>query len=802
MIYRLTLLITLISNTIFSQEFVSGTIKSSDTKLPIKNVKIYEKDDGLIATSNKKGEYKFFINKNRLQISFFSYNYSILDTIIFVNKNTDINIYLNKISVTLSPVEIKNRDSIRFTLTHLRDVEETSIYSGKKTEVILIDEYISNSSNNNARQIYNKVSGLNIYQNDDAGLQLNIGGRGLDPKRTANFNTRQNGYDISADVLGYPESYYTPPVESLEKIKIIRGASSLQYGTQFGGLINFIIKEPVPNKRLKLICRNTTGSNSLYTNFTSISSHIKNFKSYSFFNYKKGDGFRSNSNFESYNFYSHLGYHINKINITTEITYLNYLAKQAGGLTDIMFNENMFQSNRERNWFHVNWFLFNSKLYYDINNNNKLSLSIFGLDASRDALGFRSNRVSQIDPNTERDLIKGKFNNFGLEIKYLHRLKIFNKDAVLLIGSKIYNSYNISKQGPGSENDDPDFNFYYNNYPYYINQSSYKYPNINQAIFIENIYYINDKLSITPGLRFEYINTEAIGNYRQINLDGANNVIFDTLINEDINRKRSFILTGIGTSYKLTNNNELYANASQNYRSVTFSDISIINPSYVINKDISDEHGYTIDIGIRGNNNYLSYDLTSFILKYNDRIGFIQKVFSDGNIKSERNNIGNAVIYGLETLIDLNLCQLLNKKHSKLNYYINTSIVDSRYLHSLENGVTGKKVEFVPNLNLKTGLRVGYKYITSQLQYTFLSEQFTDASNAIETNLSGIIGVIPQYSILDFSSAFLYKDIRCEFGINNLLNSHYFTRRATGYPGPGIIPSPNRNFYVTLQFSL
>ena len=97
MIYRLTLLITLISNTIFSQEYVSGTIKSSDTKSPIKNVKIYEKDDGLIATSNKKGEYKFFPNKNRLQISFFSYNYSILDTIIFVNRNTDINIYLNKI---------------------------------------------------------------------------------------------------------------------------------------------------------------------------------------------------------------------------------------------------------------------------------------------------------------------------------------------------------------------------------------------------------------------------------------------------------------------------------------------------------------------------------------------------------------------------------------------------------------------------------------------------------------------------------------------------------------------------------
>ena len=80
----------------------------------------------------------------------------------------------------------------------------------EKTEVIQVGQLTANLASNNSRQIYAQISGLNIYQNDDAGLQLNIGGRGLDPNRTSNFNTRQNGYDISADVLGYPESYYSP----------------------------------------------------------------------------------------------------------------------------------------------------------------------------------------------------------------------------------------------------------------------------------------------------------------------------------------------------------------------------------------------------------------------------------------------------------------------------------------------------------------------------------------------------------------------------------------------------------------
>ena len=89
--------------------------------------------------------------------------------------------------------------------------------------------------------------------------KLNIGGRGLDPNRTSNFNTRQNGYDMSADVLGYPESYYSPPAQkALEEIQIVRGAASLQYGTQFGGLVNFI-KNHHKNKVLEISNFRSTG---------------------------------------------------------------------------------------------------------------------------------------------------------------------------------------------------------------------------------------------------------------------------------------------------------------------------------------------------------------------------------------------------------------------------------------------------------------------------------------------------------------------------------------------------------------
>jgi Fe(3+) dicitrate transport protein len=106
----------------------------------------------------------------------------------------------------------------------------------------------------------------------------------------------------------------------------------------------------------------------------------------------------------------------------------------------------------------------------------------------------------------------------------------------------------------------------------------------------------------------------------------------------------------------------------------------------------------------------------------------------------------------------------------------------------------------VPELNFKTGIKFGYRNFTTYIQYSYLSEQFSDSSNATLSNLSGVIGMIPEYDVMDLSIAYKIKNIKLEAGVNNLLNNYYFTRRATGYPGPGIIPSPPRNSYLTLQF--
>jgi Fe(3+) dicitrate transport protein len=790
----------------FAQNKISGVVTDANGK-KLATVEIFNKSTNAKTFTDANGAFEINEKKSAsFDFVFFKEGYAIVEQNSITTGST-ITIVLNKIT-NLTEVIIRRQNEKLFSLRKLNDIEGTAIYAGKKTEVIAINKITANKATNNARQIFAQVVGLTINESSDGGLQLSIGGRGLDPNRTSNFNTRQNGYDISADVLGYPESYYATPTEALEEIQVIRGAASLQYGTQFGGLVNF--KTKIPSKKpIELTTRNTIGSYGLFTNFTSLSGTTDKFSYYTFYNYKQGNGFRPNSDFESKNYFANLNYKFNdKTSIHFDYTYFNYLAQQAGGLTDAMFNENPAQSNRSRNWFAVDWNLFALKLEHKFNNNADFSLQLFGLDASRKAVGYRSNRVSSTDPEgSVRDLIVGDFVNWGAEARYLQRYSIGENRSAFLIGAKYYQSRNTGIQGPGSSGSDANFGLADTEFPFYANQSNYTFPNLNLAVFGENIFKITSNFSITPGFRFEKIRTQAEGSYRKINLDLAGNVILDDQQFENNIKDRDFVLLGIGLSYKPQNQIELYGNVSQNYRSVTFNDIRTVSPSQVIDSKISDEKGFTSDIGVRGQlGDKVTFDASIYGLYYNDKIGEYETRNPNGSaaVVRYRSNIGTAVTYGFETMFDWSLSKtfLPENENFSWNAFSNIAITDSQYLKSDAPNIEGNKVEFVPLFNIKTGTGVGYKNFMTSLQFTYVSSQFTEANNSktdVNDNTYGIFGEIPAYYVADISCSYKWKKWKLEAGVTNFTNNSYFTRRATGYPGPGIIPSDNRMFYTTLE---
>jgi Fe(3+) dicitrate transport protein len=816
------LLSALLCTCVSAQKTLLVTVLSQEENELLSSVEVFVEETGRVYETNRVGKTTIVADDQltSLTLTFFTPGFaSKTELVAITGPQTEFTTQLSPILLNLAAVTVIAEGEKRFALTRLRAVEGTAIYAGKKTEVVRLDALTANVASNQARQLYAEVSGLNIYESDDAGLQLSIGGRGLDPNRSASFNTRQNGYDISADVLGYPESYYTPPAEALSEIQVIRGAASLQYGSQFGGLINFVFRKPDPRKKISLTSRQTLGSFGLFTSFNAISGTVGKLGYYGYYNSKRGDGFRPNSGFSSHNAFLHLDYELTENSkISLEYTYLDYVAQQSGGLTDAQFYNDPLQSNRTRNWFAVDWQLFNLRWDHKLNDQTTLSLNVFGLDAARNAVGFRTNRVSQVDDlSAPRDLISGTFNNWGAEGRLLHRYKLGSRNAVFLLGAKYYKADNTAFQGPGSNGTDADFRLATTDYPSFPNQSAFSFPNRNVALFGEHILYLNERLSITPGLRYEYIKTESLGTFRSIDFDLAGNPIRDEEFPDDRTFERNLVLLGVGVSYRPSDDLEFFGNISQNYRSVTFNDIRTVNPSFQVDPDISDENGYTADAGVRGIAGKLAYSANVFALRYDNRLGEVLtpevRTRADGTevqtgrIIRRRGNIGAAFIYGLESLLEWNL---LDNKTAEgqpysLTAFANTSLTRSTYTDSEIAGIRDKEVEFIPLVNLKTGLRFGYGDLLGSIQYSYLSSQFTDASNAPQDradNQSGIVGAIPAYGVADLSLSYRWKSISLEAGVNNVLDEVYFTRRATGYPGPGIIPSAPRTFYVGVEVRL
>lgn len=710
-------------------------------------------------------------------------------------------VVMEPLSGQLQAVEVTGSKGTGTGVDYLKYIEVDGLYAGKKNEIVVPEEMPVNRASNNSRQVFAKVPGINVQETDAGGLQMGIGSRGLDPARTANFNTRQDGYDISADALGYPESYYTPPIEAVEQIELVRGAASLQYGTQFGGLLNFRMKRGPENKTLEAVARQTIGSYGFLGTFTSVGGTAGAWNYYGFYQHKEGSSWRPNSRFNANTAYAQVGRKFGKSwSADIALSHSFYLAKQPGGLTDRMFETDPSQSIRNRNWFRVNWNIaaitVNGKLGKNLTINNKF----FILKAERAALGFLGN-ITRTDTLGKRELILGEYLNAGNETRLIQRFNIRSNPGAVLLGTRLYQGNTRSRQGKAEGFDEPVFEFIN---PGYLEGSDYHFPSQNVSVFSELLFPLSSCWYVTPGVRYEYIRTENSGYYLSENRHPLTNELLSSeqVRSSDVN-PRSLLLTGIGTSYRCYEDVEIYGNISQNYRAINFSDLRVVNANLVVDSNLKDEYGYTGDIGFRGKlwKEALVMDASAFVMVYRNRIGAVQKEVN-GTPKLVRMNVADARFAGFEVFEELDFVKLLApRKQWKLSWYNNLALIDARYLDNNEKLFEDKWVENVPRVNYKTGLALKTASFGAGWQLNHMGSQYSDASNA-ELYPDATAGIIPAYTVMDLSANYTWKHITLEGSVNNLADRVYFTRRATGYPGPGIIPAERRMFFFTLQVKI
>lgn len=281
-------------------------------------------------------------------------------------------------------------------------------------------------------------------------------------------------------------------------------------------------------------------------------------------------------------------------------------------------------------------------------------------------------------------------------------------------------------------------------------------------IGIEDIYKVNSKLTIIPGVSYNIRkNTEAE------DYNSTTKVISDY---PSADASDAFNAQ-IGFFYHLNQDQKLGATVSQKTRFATIKDrysyrmgTAIPNPDLKPEKATNYELNYTANLFSK-----ITFQTALFYSSLTDAILSVSNVQPG---KSQMQNFGKAEYLGVEAQINYSVLDNLS-----LNF---------NYTYLERNNITNPNIHFTDVPNTKVMGTVEYQPIKIL--------RFIANSEFNSSRFSTSYGTrVPDYTILNFyGSGKIAKNFSIDAGVNNIFDKNYCL--VEGYPEEG------RNFFVTLRF--
>ncbi len=687
---------------------------------------------------------------------------------------------------TVRIVAGQDAEGMRF----LANTHDGQLTTGKKSEVLLVDGLGANLAQNVGRQVLGRVPGMNFSETENGGFPSSgIGLRGLTPTQSVEMNVRQNGTNIAADVYGYPETYYSPPLEAVDRIEVTRGASALQYGPQFGGVVNYVMRRGDTDTKFALRARQTTGSFGLLNSFASAGGTIDGWRYYAFAQRRSLDGWRPNSALTQTAGYGALERTLSStLDLRIDYSLLRNRLQMPGGLTDAEFDRSAQQSFRSRNWLTSPWNVTTATLDWRIAPDVRLITTTSYLNSER-SLVWRNEdggpaALDNIDPATgtyvPREVGRERFQNVTTESRLLVSKNIFDVPHTVATGVRLFTGWSTRQGGgQGSTGSDFDLSLHSGGYGYDL-----AFRQLSGSAFIEDAISVTPRLTLSPGVRAEWLRTQ---------VSGYNQGPFDALT-----RERTVPLAGIAAQYLLTGSTALYGNITQAYRPLTYDALTPLGSVSIVDPALHDAKGLTMDLGWRGSlGDRVRFDVSAFRIEYQGRPGLVSKTNASGATYTLRTNVADSRHEGIESYVEVSpFGPGADHAFGKTTVFNSLALIRARYV---TGEFSGRDVEQAPPVIERAGVTWSLGRVSSTVQVSYTARSFADANNTVRSDDS-VIGEIPGYSVVDWSGSLrLSQNLDLQFGANNLFNRKYFTLRTDEYPGPGIIPASGRSVYLTLS---
>lgn len=686
----------------------------------------------------------------------------------------------------------------------LPDVEGAEIFAGKRTDNI-DPNLLPQINNNNYRQALQTTAG--VVLSEESTPLVSVGTRGLPPARMQFMQVMKDGIPIHADMFGYPEAYYTPPIDATKRIEIVRGGAALLYGPQPGGAVNYIMEKPPLDTPFTMRTLNTLGSFNYFANFTELGGTVDRLGYYGYYNHRQTDGFRqANSAWTVNNWSGTLawGAKTTKRTYLTVDAYQNYI-QEPGGLTKangtnaVNWNSNPTGTSRFYDNLHIERYAVSLIHENDLSEKAFFSFrtwwNYYGRWSQRqNGGGFGTTPTGKAAQSNQ--IQNQLFYTWGMIPQLRYDYDWLGNTHTITGGAMLYNTQSPFSQQTGSVP--------WANTGTLANQSWRQ--NWYTSFFAENRF-VFGKFQFIPAVRFENI-------WQTINesVNVSKTKSGQPLSNED---NFAFVpLPGFGTEYKFNDWVTAYGNASQSYKPVTFSQSIPNAPNVSVPNNLQPSIAWNYEAGFRGNPHpWLAWQSSYFVLNFYNQVGSVNPTPSTTVIQT----IGNSSTIGWDNMLQLDAVGLADELRGtrstlkqagpgdiKQGGTANVrSLVDTYGSMLFTMGYTlqqssytsgqfeGKAPQYTPAYLLRLGALYNWR---DRVKLGLLST-FSAAAYANDNNTQQYL--MPAYNVWDFTyEVNLLKDrLSIIGGINNLFDLKYTTR----ITNTGIDPAMPRNWYAGVQ---
>lgn len=659
-------------------------------------------------------------------------------------------------------------------------------------------------------------------------LNLNIGVRGMNPRRSARTLLMEDGVPIFFAPYGDPSAHYSTPLERVDRVEVVKGSGQILYGPQtMGGMINFVTK-PVPRNGFAGRITGMLGTDDFRG--THLNLGTGNERGGIMFDAvnRSGDGVRDNHKFkiEEYTIKGEVDLtenHTLRAKVSTFRESSNY---SETGLGLLEWNQDKYQAVTGRNdEFNQKRDTASVQHIWEINDKTKLSTQAYYSDIFRasfrqvhnttsdgnDAFGNqregygqlrgdgtectgagdrRLSTLSILNGDVNPDNCGGRhrprrYTFYGIEPRLDMQHNLFGIENDLVVGMRMHWE-DINRKQYGADS---------------AAGQSLAFAKVNgelredinhqvqaQSYYAQNTFHMND-WSFTPGLRVERYKLN-----KQINIADGETVGSDGTIGGAgglrYTNSQTKVLPGFGVAWNGIQNTTVFAGVHRGFAPAR-PDRDLIadseDPGGVIARNRTKaEVSTNYEIGVRSNYyKGISVESTLFHTKIDDLI--VATAGASGAFR----NAGEASMSGLELGGRVDFGTIYDTPH---NVYLTGSwtnlfnakfdkdgIFNRDFEDEIGNFQSGDRLPYAPR-NMAS-LNIGYEHpigVNVRIGADYVSEQ-KPTPNEFDA-ITGQSGNIPSYTLLNASASFKPVGSKLTYFISghNLADKEYLASRVDG----------------------